>query len=214
MKNDNNKKAFVLIIVSALIMLIMVGSLTYAYFTANVTANNTLNITATVSNTFDPIFTSYPEGTLDLMVTTSSMLNTGAGSSNTTVADTASQKLYVTLLADNATCTYSLAWKDTGTTAYVPSANATSAGLKEYTLKVVNSAGTVVVNETSINSIQNNVDANNQAIIASGLSITSNNTLVTETLTVTATIYNLNVAQTIYNKNYKSTVGVTSVVCA
>ncbi|MBE6148077.1 MAG: hypothetical protein E7167_00995 [Firmicutes bacterium] len=211
--NGNNKKNFVLVIISAIIMLIVVGSLTYAYFTADVTANNTLNITSNISSGYRPVFTAYPDGNLALLVTTADMLDGDASNDYTAIGDTASQRYNVTLLANGATCTYSLYWTESSEFAYVPSPNATNAGLKEYTIKVVDSTGKTVLAETPVTTLQARANANKESILASNLSITSYDSAVTEVYTITATIYNLDVVQNIYNKNYTSYVGVTGITC-
>lgn len=216
--NGNDKKSFVLVIMSALIMLIMVGSFTFAYFTAEVTANNTLKITANVGDSIYPVFVAYPEGNLDVVVTTADMLSTGASSDNTTVGDSAEQTLYVELLAGGGeentseTCTFDLLWKDTGAV-YVPSPNASSANLSEYTIKVVDQNGNTVVAETRVNDLISSSDANRQVVIAEDLSITSSGVLVQQTYKITSTIYNLNVSQNIYNQKYSSVLSVTGIEC-
>ena len=199
--NSNNNKALLIIIISAVIMLIAVGSFTYAFFSANVTTTNNLNISANISDEYHPVFAAYSDGDLLVSVTTADMLNTSANTNNTTVADFASENLYVTLIggggASNtvATCTFNLKWTNTGES-YTPSPNASSAGLKEYTLKIVDDTGATVFAETAVNELP--------STLATGLSISSTGLLVTKTYTVTATIYNLNVVQNIYNKAYST----------
>ena len=209
----HSKRNFVLVIISALIMLAIVGTLTYAYFTADVTSLNNLKINASVSNDYKPIFTAYPDGNLALLVTTADMLDGDASNDYSSIGDTASQTYHVNLLAYNHTCTFALSWKDNSTEAYVISPQVANLGLNEYVIKVENSSGDVLLEETSIKTLQDRVNVNNEAILVEGLSITSYDSLASEIYTITATIYNLDVVQTIYNKNYISSVGVTNIVC-
>ena len=176
-----------------------------------------MSISAIVSDEINPVFTAYSEGDLTLEVTTADMLNTSANSNNNSIADSASENLYVSLIAGggkdatSVSCTYDLFWKQSGT-AYTPSPNAASAGLMEYTIKVLDENGFNIVVETSVQLLQSRA-SNNQTIIASGLSISSSGVLTTKIYSVIATIYNLNVVQNIYNKTYSSIVGVTNVTC-
>ena len=97
----SNGKSIVSIVSSMLVLLIMVSSFTYAYFTADTTGSTGLNITATVSDSWIPVFTAYTEGTLDVEVTSADMLNTDASSDNKTIGDSDSEYIYVQLSSNN-----------------------------------------------------------------------------------------------------------------
>lgn len=210
-------KSAVSVISSILVLLIMVSSFTYAYFTADTTNTTGLNITTTVSDSFIPVFTAYTMGDLNVEVTDADMLKPDASTDHKTIGDSASENIYVKLLAGGpdspGTCTFDLYWTDTSSTTYVPSSAASSAGLNEYTIKIVDETGATVFAETKIDTLISQLNASRQVTLASNLSITASGTEVSKTYTVTATVYNLNVAQTIYGKSYTSRVDVANVNC-
>ncbi|MBE6155486.1 MAG: hypothetical protein E7164_01870 [Firmicutes bacterium] len=215
---EKNYKTVMIAVVSVIVMIITVTSFTYAFFTAKVSTLNNLSINATISDEYSPVLTAYPSGDLSVMVTSADMLDTGASSDNTSIGDSAKQNLYVTLSAgggqanSSVTCTYDLVWKDTSAASYVPSPNAVSENLKEYTIKVIDNTGSVIYAENGVDTMLSSA-VNNELTLATGLSIVSSGTMTTKTYTVIATIYNLNVVQNIYNKTYSSMIGVTNVTC-
>jgi len=214
-EQNTKQKTTIAIAMSAFVLLVVIAAFTYAYFTANTIVGNNLIITANVSDAALPIFTAYSSGDLEVMVTTSDMLDTGAESTNTIVADSDTQVLYVNLIGGSSnepvTCTFDIYWENTGAN-YVPSANVTS-DLKEFTLKISDPQGNTVMNETRVDTLQSNVDANNRYVVSQGQSITSTGSLTEKKYIVMAQIYNLNVVQTIYNSAYSSRISVTNIEC-
>ena len=208
----SKNKSVVSIVSSILVLLIMVSSFTYAYFTADTTNTTGLNVTTRVSDSFIPVFTAYTSGDLNVVVTDADMLKDDANSSNTTIAASASENIYVKLLAggpsSSASCTFDLIWTDTSSTPYVP-----SNGLTEYTLKIVDETGANVFTETRIDVLMNNSNTSKQTTLKNDLSITGYGTEVTKTYTVTVTVYNLNTVQNIAGKSYSSRVDVANVSC-
>lgn len=215
MIQDNQKRKVVSIITMfVFVTFVTIAAFTYAYFTANTTIGNNLTITANISDQYNPVFTAYSLDTLDLLVTTSDMLETGADSSNTTVADADTQTIYVSFIGGSpetgVTCTYDIFWENLGTT-YVPSSGTDNTSIREFVLKIVDESGNTIT-DTTINGLQDSL-VGGKATLSSGQSITSQGVLVEKKYIATATIYNLNFAQTIYNKNYSSRIGITNVSC-
>ena len=204
--SNTRRQSVIFIFISILILLVTIFSFTYAYFSANITQNNSLSVTASISNSIVPIFTASSSDDLVLSVSDADMLSTEAN--NSSAVKSASQTINVSLLGGSsssmASCTFSFVWYNVGTQ-YVPTSGLGS--LKEYTLKIVDSSSTAVVNETNIS----NFTSGNA--IGTTQTITSNGTLNTQTYTATVSVYNLNMAQTINGKNYASRVTVGNVVC-
>ena len=204
--SNTRRQSVIFIFISILILLVTIFSFTYAYFSANITQNNSLSVTASISNSIVPIFTASSSDDLVLSVSDADMLSTEAN--NSSAVKSASQTINVSLLGGSsssmASCTFSFFWYNVGTQ-YVPTSGLGS--LKEYTLKIVDSSSTAVVNETNIS----NFTSGNA--IGTTQTITSNGTLNTQTYTATVSVYNLNMAQTINGKNYASRVTIGNVVC-
>ena len=200
-----------------LAVFVIIATFAYAYFTADTKIGNNLTIYASVSDEITPVMTAYTLDDLNVSVSTADMLETGSDDDNPVVADSDNQTLFISLLGgseatgSSCTCTYDLYWENLGET-YTPSSGLT-AEQKEFTLKIKNSSGAYILNETRVDTLQQGLNDANQYIVATGQSITSYGTLVEERLIVTVSIYNLNFAQTIDNKSFSSRVGITNVNC-
>ena len=199
----NKNSTMVLTIISIIMLLAMVISITFAYFTANTAVSSNLSVTATVANITSPVFTATSSGNLTLNVTTADMLET----ENSVVAASTSSNINVTLIGGSSTyavtCSYDFIWTNTGTV-YTP----TNSSVTEYTIGIVDESNNVVKAETKVNSLTSG------SAIVSGLTITSTGSLTTKVYTITAKLYNLNIAQTIYNNTYTSTIKAANVVCS
>ena len=204
--SNTGKQGVVFVLISSLVLLIVIFSFSYAFFTANTSQSNPLLVTASISNDIVPIFTATSSGDLTLTVTDADMLSGSADNSTTSL--TANQTITVSLLggssSNQASCSFSFTWTNLGTT-YTPTSGI--GALKEYTLKIVDSNSTPVVNETNISNLTSG------GVIKSGLSITSNGAQTNKVYTVIVSVYNLNMAQTINNNTYSSRVSVTNVSC-
>lgn len=216
MIQENQKRKIVSIVTSSMLtVLVVVATFTYAFFTANTTIGNNLTITANVSDEMVPVFNAYSIDSLELLVTTADMLNTGANTSNTSIADADTQTLFVSLIAgseeNEASCTFDLYWKNLGAT-YVPS-TALTASLKEYTIGIIDETGDTVYAETRVDTLQELMDSNNEVTLVTGATISSTGTLTEKRYVVTARIYNLNIDQNIYNTTFSSRIGVRNVGC-
>lgn len=198
----SNNKAILFTVIAVVVMVVTVGAFTFAFFTADTTNTNGIQVNANVSNAINPVFTATAAENLNLEVTTADMLESGAGTYKE-----ASKNIVVTLLGGAtgaaATCTFNFVWTNTGAT-YTPSPNAGTT--PEYTLKIEEN-NTTVMAETKVNSLTSG------GTIVSNQSISSTGTLTTKTYTVTARIYNLDVEQNIYNKTYSSKISVSGVTC-
>ena len=203
----NIKKRTILIVSLIIVMLIiLVGTVTYAFFSTNISGLQNLNATAGMSSEASKLFAVLPSGNLSMEVNDVDMLS--AISSNEVPAKSAVSTIDVILNAGTNQkqhiCMYDLAWYDTGTDHYTPSNNL--GDNKEYTLKVVDNDNNIILEETNINNLTSGMILTSDSIISSG----SN---VTKTYTATSSIYNLNIPQNIGGKSYSSEIRAINVRC-
>lgn len=206
MELENKKTISVYGSILGLVALMCLSAFSYAYFAVNSTPTNSLNIVASVSGDYLPVFTASSSGNLSLNITDADMMNNAADTNNTTIAGTANQTLKVTMTggssSKSATCSFDFVWTNTGT-AYSPSSGLGS--LKEYTIKIMD-GNTSVYSENQISNLTSGSTIKSTSITSSGTSVTKN-------YVVTVTVYNLNLLQSIAGKTYSSRVDIKNVVC-
>lgn len=186
-----------------------VTSFTYAFFSANVITNNTLNISAAFDSTGAPLFLGYSDKDINLNVTQASMLESEKGSPAAIATANITAELTPGGSQMPVTCTYDLQFSASSEEydTYIPSSGVVDNNLKEFTIKVERGTSTLY-EETQISSISNN----SNIVENESISSTGTNT-VTKVYRLTATIYNLNTEQSIYNKNYKITLKIVNPIC-
>ena len=202
-----NKENIIFSIISLLVLITTIFSLTYAFFSANVTSSASLNVVAGMNSAATPILTVTNDGNLAANITGFDMLQGDAN--NTTASRTSNQYLTVSMIGGSvsrqASCTYDIVWT-AGSTVYTPSSG--RGNLKELTLKITDSSGVPVLYETNIDSLTSG------NAVATNLTITSNGTLTEEVYTVTMSIYNLNINQDgLKNKTYTGEVSIDNISC-
>jgi len=211
MEKNDKSKPFVISLISVVIMILVIISFAYAYFTAIINGNTSFNVGANISSTYKPVLTATKSGDLLLSVGAEDMFEWNSSSNNNVVADSSTQSLHVNLSGGgNETsfiCSYDIIWEDHSQEAYVPSPKAAAASLKEYTIKIVDENASVVLAERGIDTLTSGqMIVENETLVASG-------NQVTKTYLITVTMYNLNVEQTIYNKNYDSLISIANLEC-
>ena len=204
--NKENKHNMLLTIISVIVLLTVIGALTYAFFTANVTSEG-LNVTASFENYVYPVFTAVPSNDLELEISTADMLETEANTSKSSY-QTIDISLEGGTINFPANCEFNFAWIDTSLEAYVPTPAAVTNDLDEYTIKITDQSDNIVLQETRVNSL-----TSEQTLLNVPQSISTTGNVVHKIYKVTATIYNLDFVQTINNKHYSSRVSVTNVTC-
>ncbi|MBR7042209.1 MAG: hypothetical protein IKI04_01780, partial [Bacilli bacterium] len=195
------------IVISLLVLIVIVISFTYAFFSGNIVGNGNINVSANIDESMIPIFTAVPSGDLILDVTDADMLPSQA---NNTVPISANETIEVSLIGgtplEEITCTFSFVWtKLADSDTYVPTTGRGS--LKENTLSIADENSTTVFAETNIDSL---TSGNTIAT----RSISSHGSLNTQVYTVTQSFYNLDLNQTMYNASYKSKVSIENVSCS
>ena len=175
MKSKDNKfKSFVATFILAIFLLITIASFAYAYFSANITLNQNLNVITNFSDEFTPVFTATSNGNLELYVSTADMLQSGAASGNTTVAAQANQSINVVFIGgggsgnSSKTCTFDFVWTSSGT-AYTASSGLGS--LKEYTLKITDNTGATVLAEKQVSTMTSGSKIASSSITSSGTEV-------------------------------------------
>lgn len=203
-----------LLITSILFVIVAVGVITsfsYAFFSANLSVENVLNLASVFNNSGAPVFTAYTDSDIVMNITTASMLESESG----TAADSSITNMTAELTGGSkengtsVTCLYDIYFEmaSDGYDTYVPSGRVNENNLKEYTLKITN-GDVITLEETQISKLTSG------SHIVRDESITSSGDKVQKIYQITSTIYNLGVEQNIYNKKYKMIVKIDNPRCS
>lgn len=210
-KNQSLGKKLIVPLVAVALFAVLVFGATYAYFSAEITANNTANLSANIPSTNTGVVTTSSQCSFDVDAATMVQnLN-----SNTNAVNTATCGLTITLTgASGVACSYNLVIQETtdGDVAYVKTPDAPD---NEFTATVAKSgdAEYEITTETNMDAIVKKTDGA-KVLATETITVPSGETEMVNSYTITQKWYNIDAKQDSHKGHiYKYVLSAQDIVC-